>query len=35
MFYCREGLVPMAKDPENLFWVETGFLWDAVAPDDE
>jgi len=25
----------MAKDPENLFWVETGFLWDAVAPDDE
>ena len=35
IFYWREGLLPIAKEPENLFWVDTGFLCDAVAPDEE
>jgi hypothetical protein len=35
MFYYKEGLLPIANDAENLFWVETGFLCDAVAPDEE
>jgi len=31
----REGLLPIAKEPENLFWVEPGLRWEAFAPDEE